>query len=73
VEELRFAVGSVAPTVRRLRSAEEAVRGERLTPAVVREACARVERDIAPIDDVRSTAEYRLGVSRSLLSAFLSG
>jgi CO/xanthine dehydrogenase FAD-binding subunit len=73
VEELRFAVGSVAPTVRRLRSAEEAVRGERLTPAVVREACARVERDIAPIDDVRSTAEYRLAVSRSLLGAFLSG
>jgi CO/xanthine dehydrogenase FAD-binding subunit len=73
VEELRFAVGSVAPTVRRLRSAEEVVRGERLTHAVVREACKRVERDIAPIDDVRSTAEYRLAVSRSLLSAFLSG
>ena len=73
VEELRFALGSMAPTVRRLRSAEAFVRGQRLTPAVVREACLLVAKDVAPIDDVRSTAEYRLAVSRNLLLAFLEG
>ena len=72
VEELRFALGSMAPTVRRLRSAEALVKGQRLTPAVVGEACALVSRDVAPIDDVRSTAEYRLAVSRNLLFRFLS-
>jgi CO/xanthine dehydrogenase FAD-binding subunit len=73
VEELRFALGSVAPTVRRLRSSEAFVRGQRLTPAVVREAVSLVARDVSPIDDIRSTAEYRLAVSRNLLLRFLEG
>ncbi len=72
VEELRFALGSVAPTVRRLRAAEAFVAGRRLTPAVVREAAALVAEDVAPIDDVRSTAAYRLAVSRNLLVQFLA-
>jgi CO/xanthine dehydrogenase FAD-binding subunit len=72
VEELRFAFGSMAPTVRRLRSAEAFVRAKRLTPAVVHEAVALVSADVSPIDDVRSTAEYRLAVSRNLLFRFLS-
>jgi CO/xanthine dehydrogenase FAD-binding subunit len=73
VEELRFALGSVAPTVRRLRSAEAFVRGRRLTPPVVREAVSLVVKDVSPIDDVRSTAEYRLAVSRNLVLRFLEG
>jgi CO/xanthine dehydrogenase FAD-binding subunit len=72
VEELRFALGSMAPTVRRLRSAEAFVKGRRLTAEVVREACALLARDVAPIDDLRSSAAYRLAVSRSLLHRFLS-
>jgi CO/xanthine dehydrogenase FAD-binding subunit len=71
VEELRFALGSMAPTVRRLRATEAFVRGKRLTTAVVREACVRLAEDVAPIGDVRSTAEYRLEVSRNLLAGFL--
>jgi CO/xanthine dehydrogenase FAD-binding subunit len=72
VEELRFALGSVAPTVRRLRGAEACVRGQRLTRAVIQEAVRRVAEDVSPIDDVRSTAAYRLAVSRNLLAGFLS-
>jgi xanthine dehydrogenase small subunit len=72
VEELRFALGSMAPTVRRLRRSEAFVRGKRLTPEVVREACALLAEDVSPIDDVRSTADYRLAVSRNLLFRFLS-
>jgi len=72
VEELRFALGSMAPTVRRLRGAEAFVKGKRLTPAVVQEACALVSADVSPIDDVRSTADYRLAVSRNLLFRLLS-
>jgi CO/xanthine dehydrogenase FAD-binding subunit len=73
IRELRFALGSMAPTVRRLTSVERYVLGRRPTPATIREACARLEDDVAPIDDIRSTAEYRLTVSRNLLAAFLRG
>ncbi len=71
VEELRFALGSMAPTVRRLRHAEDSVRGRRLSRDVVRKACALVSEDVSPIDDVRSTADYRLAVSQNLLARFL--
>ncbi len=73
VEELRFALGSVAPTVRRLRAVESFVAGKQLGRDVVHEAARLVAADISPIDDVRSTAEYRLAVSRNLLAGFLSG
>ena len=72
VEELRFALGSMAPTVRRLRQAEAFVKGKRLTREVAQEACALVSADVSPIDDVRSTAEYRLAVSRNLLFQLLT-
>jgi carbon-monoxide dehydrogenase medium subunit len=71
VRELRFALGSMAPTVRRLRAAEELVKGKRLTPEVAAEACELLRKDVSPIDDVRSTAEYRMHVSQNLLSDFL--
>jgi CO/xanthine dehydrogenase FAD-binding subunit len=71
VEELRFALGAMAPTVRRLTRAEALVRGKRLTPEVVRQACALLAEDVSPIDDFRSTAEYRLLVSQNLLASFL--
>lgn len=73
VEEVRFAIGSVAPTVRRLATAEAFLRGQRLEPDVVGHAVSLVASDIAPIDDIRSTAEYRLLVATRLFEAFLTG
>ena len=59
IAELRLAAGSVAPTPIRLPAAEDAVRGQ----APGTETAARAAREAAgavtPIDDVRSTAEYR--------------
>lgn len=59
IAEIRLAAGSVAPTPIRLRAAEDAVRGR----APGSEAAALAGREAAgavtPIDDVRSTAEYR--------------
>lgn len=73
VAEARFALGSVAPTVRRLKTVEEFLAKKSLTPHNISEACRLVDRDIAPIDDIRSTREYRLAVSRNLLRQFLQG
>ncbi|HAH07649.1 MAG TPA: hypothetical protein DCM05_14195 [Elusimicrobia bacterium] len=69
----RIAFGSVAPTVRRLRSVEECLHSGRLTPETIEKACAALSSDISPIDDVRSTRLYRMAVSRNLLRAFLTG
>jgi len=71
IRELRFALGSMAPTVRRLRQVEAFVTGKKPTAKVLAEACALLEKDVAPIDDVRSTADYRLEVSKNLLRSFL--
>jgi xanthine dehydrogenase small subunit len=63
----RIAFGSVAPTVIRARRTEAALaRGESI------EAAQRaLLDDLSPIDDIRSTAEYRRRVAANLLAAFL--
>ena len=67
VDDIRIALGSVSPTVVRARAAEAALRGHGLTDATITAAEAALEREIAPIDDIRSTARYRLRVARALL------
>ena len=71
VRELRFALGSMAPTVRRLRHVEAFIVGKKPAGKILDQACALLEKDVAPIDDIRSTAAYRLEVSKGLLRSFL--
>jgi len=61
----RIAVGSVAPTVLRLRATEAAL----AAGASIAEAQQLLLEEIAPIDDVRSTAEYRRRVAVNLLAS----
>jgi len=65
----RIAVGSVAPTVVRLPSTEAAL----ASGASIDDAHRVLLDEIAPIDDVRSTAEYRRRVAANLLASFWSG
>jgi CO/xanthine dehydrogenase FAD-binding subunit len=67
VRDVRLAFGSVAPTVVRARHAEAALRGQLLQPETVAAARAALAKDITPIDDIRSTAEYRLRVAGNLM------
>jgi xanthine dehydrogenase small subunit len=71
IREVRFALGSMAPTVRRLRSVEAFLAGNKPATRLVEDAAALLESDVAPIDDLRSTRAYRLEVSRNLLRSFL--
>jgi len=71
VKEVRIALGSVAPTVIRARRTEEALRGRRLDAAAIDDARRALLSEIAPIDDVRSTARYRARVAVNLLREFL--
>jgi CO/xanthine dehydrogenase FAD-binding subunit len=71
LNDVRIALGSVAPIPIRCVRTEDALRGqpiERL-PELGSDALAR---EIAPIDDIRSTRSYRLKVSLNLLDDFLS-
>ena len=70
IADLRIALGSVAPTVLRAIETEKLLRGERLTPAIVQAAQKTLSREIAPINDMRSTARYRLRVAQNLLAEF---
>ena len=71
VEEVRLAFGSLAPTVKRLAAAEAFLKGRVLNAEAAVEAAALLDRDCSPIDDVRSTREYRLAASRNILASFL--
>lgn len=72
VREIRLAAASVAPFPTRLYRTEEALHGRPLLPETVRAARAAALAEIAPIDDIRSTAEYRKIVTVNLLQEFLS-
>jgi CO/xanthine dehydrogenase FAD-binding subunit len=69
--DVRIALGSVAPIVLRCKQTENTIRGKDLDEANVRLAREALMREIAPIDDVRSTADYRLRVTANLLVDFL--
>jgi CO/xanthine dehydrogenase FAD-binding subunit len=58
-------MGSVAPTVLRLRRTEEALR-----TGDVKQAQHMLETEISPIDDIRSNAAYRRKVAANLLAQF---
>jgi len=72
VTRVRLALGSVAPIPLRARHVELAVTGLPLGTATTDVALAALASDIAPIDDVRSTRDYRLRIARNLVRAFLA-
>jgi xanthine dehydrogenase small subunit len=49
---------------------EDLLRGELASRAVLQAAQTALSREIAPIDDMRSTARYRLRVAQNLLAEF---
>jgi CO/xanthine dehydrogenase FAD-binding subunit len=62
----RIAIGSVGPTVVRVRRTEDAL----AAGASIDEAVRVLSEEIRPIDDVRSTADYRRTVAGNLLRRF---
>jgi CO/xanthine dehydrogenase FAD-binding subunit len=73
ITDTRIVVGSVAPVVVRCVQTEDTLRGQQLDDETIRKACENLVREISPIDDIRSTAQYRLQVAQNLLIDFLTG
>jgi CO/xanthine dehydrogenase FAD-binding subunit len=71
IGDLRLALGSVAPIPIRCMATESALRYRKLDGVLIEEGKRELAGEIAPIDDIRSTRDYRLLVSLNLLEDFL--
>jgi carbon-monoxide dehydrogenase medium subunit len=68
---VRLALGSVAPVPMRARQTEAVLEGAAPRRTSADHAAAVLAREVRPIDDVRSTADYRRAVSARILHRLL--
>jgi len=70
--DVRIGLGAVAPTVVLARHTMAALEGQALgDPGLAVRAADAMARDVVPIDDIRSTAEYRRRVAQNLAADFV--
>lgn len=72
VIQIRLAAASVADRPVRMTAAEAALMGRKLSSETRRTARNALLNEVRPIDDIRSTAEYRKHVAANLLDEFLN-
>ena len=72
VEDVRIALGSIAPVPLRLRETEGIVRRKVIDANLLLSARKAVAAEIRPIDDIRSNARYRSAVAGNLVVEFLN-
>ena len=72
IKDVRIALGSVAPVPLRCPKTEEILRGRKVDDETISTARQELAREISPIDDIRSTARYRLQVALNVLEDFLT-
>jgi CO/xanthine dehydrogenase FAD-binding subunit len=66
VEDVKIALGSVAPIPIRMSDVETWLKGREITDALIRDASMKVSEGIKPITDIRGTATYRKEASKGL-------
>ncbi|RKZ34430.1 dehydrogenase [bacterium] len=74
ISDIRIAFGAVAPTVVRSRQIEEEIisASEQKANSLIHDILSKYAKLIRPIDDQRSTAQYRKEISLKLLTHFLA-
>ena len=73
LQQIRIALGSVGPTVVRLSRTEAVLKNGKITKALIEKAKLELAGEIVPLDDIRSTAVFRVRVAQNLLEEFLCG
>ena len=68
---VRLALGSVAPIPLRCRQTESSLINQQIDDRTLAKATQTLATEISPIDDVRSTKDYRFQVSLNLLKDFI--
>jgi len=71
IRDARIALGSVAPAPLRLTETERLLVGAELDRKLAAVAAQSVARQIMPIDDIRSTTQYRAAVAANLVAEFV--
>lgn len=71
IREIRLGAASLAPYPARLVQTESALHGQTITSEAAQAARSTLLAEVQPIDDIRSTAEYRRRVAANLLGEFL--
>jgi xanthine dehydrogenase small subunit len=71
VQNIRIAFGAVAPKILRATAAEEFLKGKQLEEQVLADAGEIISQLVAPIDDLRASAEYRKAVCKNLILRLL--
>ena len=71
ISHARIALGSVAPIPIRCQQTEAVLLNQTVDEQTIRNANDALAAEISPIDDIRSTRDYRLQVSLNLLQDFL--
>jgi len=71
IDDVRIALGSVAPVPLRLTEVERIAKGKPVEPELVQWTRKMTSAAIQPIDDIRSTARYRSVVAGNLVAEFL--
>lgn len=66
IEDIRIAVGSVAPIPLRLEKVEVFLKGKTINQEILKDALKMIDEQIKPISDVRSSESYRRMVIGSL-------
>lgn len=72
ITDILLAAGSVAPIPIRLTQTENVLSGQPITQSLLQSSRRTVAEEIRPIDDIRSTANYRTAVLGNLVAEFLS-
>jgi aerobic carbon-monoxide dehydrogenase medium subunit len=62
IDDVKIALGAVAPRPVRAYQAEELLRGQTVTPELVRAAVQAAQNAANPIDDVRASGDYRKSI-----------
>lgn len=66
-EDVRIALGAVAPTPIRAKKAEEVLKGKKLENKIIEEAAEIAAGETKPITDIRSPADHRRELSKVLV------
>ncbi|MCP5098921.1 MAG: xanthine dehydrogenase family protein subunit M, partial [Chloroflexi bacterium] len=71
-KQARLSIGCVAATPMRLEKTEALLKGAEISDELLEKIIASVANEISPIDDVRSTAEYRKQVAGVLIKRVIT-
>ncbi len=71
IKKIRLAAGSVGPYPQRLYATEKLLESAELTEKLIEQSAKSAASEVSPIDDVRSTAEYRSYALGALVADFI--